>query len=217
MLMPGYTHLQRAQPVLFAHHLLAYVEMFERDKSRYRHCREQTGRHAPGLGRAGGYDVSHRPGLRGQAPGLPAPLREQHRRRQRPGLRAGVPVRFGHSLRASQPDGGRAHPVVQRGVRFRRVAGRLLHRQLDDAAEEEPRRGRVDPRQDRAGVRPPQRPPDHHERAAAGLQPGPPGGQGAAVRHRGHGRGLPAHGPGVAERPGGAERANAWRRRTTAS
>ncbi len=32
--MPGYTHLQRAQPVLFAHHLLAYVEMVERDKGR---------------------------------------------------------------------------------------------------------------------------------------------------------------------------------------
>lgn len=32
--MPGYTHLQRAQPVLFAHHLLAYVDMFERDKGR---------------------------------------------------------------------------------------------------------------------------------------------------------------------------------------
>jgi argininosuccinate lyase len=32
--MPGYTHLQRAQPVLFAHHLLAYVEMFDRDSSR---------------------------------------------------------------------------------------------------------------------------------------------------------------------------------------
>jgi argininosuccinate lyase len=34
--MPGYTHLQRAQPVLFAHHLLAYVEMIERDKGRFR-------------------------------------------------------------------------------------------------------------------------------------------------------------------------------------
>lgn len=32
--MPGYTHLQRAQPVLFAHHLLAYVDMLERDKGR---------------------------------------------------------------------------------------------------------------------------------------------------------------------------------------
>lgn len=36
IIMPGYTHLQRAQPVLFAHHLLAYVEMVERDKSRLR-------------------------------------------------------------------------------------------------------------------------------------------------------------------------------------
>ncbi|MBN1586981.1 MAG: argininosuccinate lyase [Candidatus Omnitrophica bacterium] len=32
--LPGYTHLQRAQPVLAAHHLLAYVEMLERDKGR---------------------------------------------------------------------------------------------------------------------------------------------------------------------------------------
>ncbi len=33
-IMPGYTHLQRAQPILFAHHLLAYVAMFERDIER---------------------------------------------------------------------------------------------------------------------------------------------------------------------------------------
>src|SRR5438067_679227 len=34
VIMPGYTHLQRAQPILFAHHLLAYVEMFGRDAER---------------------------------------------------------------------------------------------------------------------------------------------------------------------------------------
>ncbi len=34
VLMPGYTHLQRAQPVLFSHHLLAYVEMLQRDRER---------------------------------------------------------------------------------------------------------------------------------------------------------------------------------------
>ncbi len=34
VLMPGYTHLQRAQPVRFAHHMLAYVEMFKRDEER---------------------------------------------------------------------------------------------------------------------------------------------------------------------------------------
>lgn len=36
--MPGYTHLQRAQPVLFGHHLLAYYEMFERDRQRLADC-----------------------------------------------------------------------------------------------------------------------------------------------------------------------------------
>lgn len=36
-ILPGYTHLQRAQPILFAHHLLAYVEMFKRDLSRLKH------------------------------------------------------------------------------------------------------------------------------------------------------------------------------------
>jgi argininosuccinate lyase len=36
--MPGYTHLQKAQPVLFAHHVLAYVEMLERDRSRFQDC-----------------------------------------------------------------------------------------------------------------------------------------------------------------------------------
>ncbi len=36
VVMPGYTHLQRAQPVLFAHHLMAYYEMFTRDADRLR-------------------------------------------------------------------------------------------------------------------------------------------------------------------------------------
>ncbi len=33
-IMPGYTHLQKAQPITFAHHIMAYYEMFSRDKSR---------------------------------------------------------------------------------------------------------------------------------------------------------------------------------------
>jgi argininosuccinate lyase len=39
--MPGYTHLQRAQPVQIAHHMLAYYEMFKRDKSRMIDCRKR--------------------------------------------------------------------------------------------------------------------------------------------------------------------------------
>ncbi|MFN0077405.1 MAG: argininosuccinate lyase [Prosthecobacter sp.] len=39
--MPGYTHLQRGQPVFFAHHLLAYVEMLDRDAARLTDCRKR--------------------------------------------------------------------------------------------------------------------------------------------------------------------------------
>ena len=38
-IMPGFTHLQTAQPITFGHHLLAYVEMFGRDRSRLADCR----------------------------------------------------------------------------------------------------------------------------------------------------------------------------------
>lgn len=38
VVLPGYTHLQRAQPVLLGHHLLAYYEMFERDRGRIEDC-----------------------------------------------------------------------------------------------------------------------------------------------------------------------------------
>jgi argininosuccinate lyase len=38
VIMPGYTHLQRAQPVLLSHHLMAYYEMFSRDTHRFQDC-----------------------------------------------------------------------------------------------------------------------------------------------------------------------------------
>ncbi|MDP9728320.1 argininosuccinate lyase [Alicyclobacillus tolerans] len=42
VIFPGYTHLQRAQPVLFAHHLLAYFWMFQRDAHRFRDALKRT-------------------------------------------------------------------------------------------------------------------------------------------------------------------------------
>jgi argininosuccinate lyase len=42
VIIPGYTHLRRAQPVLLAHHLLAYFEMAERDRGRFRDCRKRS-------------------------------------------------------------------------------------------------------------------------------------------------------------------------------
>jgi argininosuccinate lyase len=42
LVMPGFTHLQVAQPVTFGHHLLAYFEMFERDRARLAACRQRV-------------------------------------------------------------------------------------------------------------------------------------------------------------------------------
>ena len=41
VIMPGFTHLQSAQPVTFGHHCLAYVEMFGRDRSRFADARKR--------------------------------------------------------------------------------------------------------------------------------------------------------------------------------
>ncbi len=43
-IMPGYTHLQVAQPVSFAHHLMAYFEMLKRDAERLQDCRKRVNR-----------------------------------------------------------------------------------------------------------------------------------------------------------------------------
>lgn len=40
-IMPGFTHLQTAQPVTFGHHMLAYLEMFARDRARFSDCRKR--------------------------------------------------------------------------------------------------------------------------------------------------------------------------------
>ena len=42
LVMPGFTHLQVAQPVTFGHHMLAYFEMFERDRERFADCRRRV-------------------------------------------------------------------------------------------------------------------------------------------------------------------------------
>ncbi|MCK5516547.1 MAG: argininosuccinate lyase, partial [Desulfobulbaceae bacterium] len=52
--MPGYTHMQRAQPVLLAHHMLAYYEMFQRDRSRMIDCRKRMNLSPLGCGALAG-------------------------------------------------------------------------------------------------------------------------------------------------------------------
>ena len=59
--MPGYTHLQRAQPVYLGHHLLAYFWMLARDRCALRVRRAPGGRAAARRGRAGRRQLRHRP------------------------------------------------------------------------------------------------------------------------------------------------------------
>ncbi len=59
VIMPGFTHLQHAQPVLLAHHLLAYFEMLQRDFGRFADCLERTDVMPLGSGALAGlpYDI----------------------------------------------------------------------------------------------------------------------------------------------------------------
>lgn len=56
--VPGYTHLQRGQPVTVGHHLLAYVEMLERDKARLADCRKRVNVSPLGSGALAGSTIN---------------------------------------------------------------------------------------------------------------------------------------------------------------
>lgn len=56
--IPGYTHLQRAQPISFAFHLLAYLEMLERDKSRFGFSFDQADENVLGSGALAGSTIA---------------------------------------------------------------------------------------------------------------------------------------------------------------
>ena len=60
--MPGYTHLQRAQPVYLSHHLLAYFWMFARDRARFAFAEREAGRLPLGAGALAGvnFDIDRR-------------------------------------------------------------------------------------------------------------------------------------------------------------
>ena len=59
--MPGFTHLQTAQPVTFGHHLLAYVEMAARDRGRFADARTRLNESPLGAAALAGTVVPDRP------------------------------------------------------------------------------------------------------------------------------------------------------------
>ena len=178
-LMPGYTHLQRAQPVTLGHHLLAYAEMLGRDRGRLRRRRTAGRRVAARVGRAG----RDGPADRSRGDGAP-------RWGSRADRRTTAWTRFGSRLRRRDrvrvravrgaPVAARrgAGAVVDDGVRVRAARRGLLLGQLADAAEAQPRHRRAAARQ--AGAR------DRRRRRAADDQQGPDARvqQGSARRRR---------------------------------
>ena len=95
-LMPGYTHLQRGQPVTLGHHLLAWVEMLDRDRTRFAAAAAAALESPLGAGALAGSTL----GLAGH-PGADAQL-DRCRRRSR--LRARLPLRGLRPLHAPLAD-----------------------------------------------------------------------------------------------------------------
>ena len=186
--MPGYTHLQRAQPVYLGHHLLAYFWMLARDRARFAFAEREAGRLPLGAGALAGVNFDTDRALLARELGFDEVA---------PNSIDAVSGRDfvldylgrGRDLRdAPLAPGRRARAVVERGVRLLRAARRVELGLLDHAAEEEPRRRRAAAREGAARGRPPRRLHGVHARAAADLQQGPAGGQGAPVRRGRHAR-----------------------------
>ena len=114
--------------------------------------------------------------------GFDAAADNSDRRHRGARLRRRGGVRAGDDRRRPVPAGRGHHPLEHNRIRLRHAARLVVDRQLDHAAEEEPRHRRAGPRQVRPADRQPHRAAGHAQGAAAGLQPRSAGGQGAGVR-----------------------------------
>lgn len=72
-IIPGFTHLQHAQPVLLSHHLLAYVEMLERDKARLSDCQKRMNQSPLGACALSGTTLPIDPALTAKLLGFTSP------------------------------------------------------------------------------------------------------------------------------------------------
>ena len=154
--MPGYTHLQRAQPVYLGHHLLAYVWMFLRDRERFDAVIERVRGAAARRGRAGRRQLRHRPRAgRGASSASraspPNSIDAVSNRDFALDYLAAAATAATHLSRLG------AELVLWSSEEFGfcALARRLELGLLDHAAEEEPRRRRAAARQGAADRRPP--------------------------------------------------------------
>ena len=121
--MPGFTHMQAAQPVTFGHHCMAYVEMFARDLSRVRDAVERMDESPLGAAALAGTGFPDRPAHDGQGARLPRADAQLAGFGLRPRLRAGVPVDRRDLSHASVAAGGGDRHLVDAAIRLREAVG----------------------------------------------------------------------------------------------
>ena len=156
VMIPGYTHLQRAQPVYLAHHLLAYVEMLERDCERLWDCHSRVNVCPLGSGAIAGSTLPLQRELVARLLGFVNAAGEPQVTQN--SMDAVSDRDFMVEFAAAAALAGRAyfaagrgpHFVGQRGVQLFENCRRLHHRLLADAAEEKSGHRRIGARQDRA-------------------------------------------------------------------
>ncbi len=199
--MPGFTHLQPAQPVTLGHHLLAYVEMAGRDRGRFADARARLNESPLGAGALAGTSFPIDRDDDREGAWFRAADGKFARRRRRPRFRAGDLV----GLR----DRGGTPVALRRGDRDLVVAahrpdpavGQIHHRLVDDAAEAQSRRRRTRSRQDRPHRRRADRAPSGDQGPAARVSERFARGQGrrdrcdrrarlVVARHDRHGRAI---------------------------
>ncbi len=193
--MPGYTHLQRAQPVYLSHHLLAYFWKFRRDLQRFTFCLAGHRRPAAGRGRAGRRELRHRPQVRGRA-SWASPASSPNSLdavSNRDFVLDYLSAAATCATHLSQLGGeivvwsSEEFGFCEVADRFASGSSLMPQKKNPDAAEL--LRAKA-PRVAGPADHPPRRAP----RPAADLQQGPPGGQGAALRRHRHRRAVPRGG-----------------------
>ena len=184
--MPGFTHLQVAQPVTFGHHLLAYVEMLERDRERLAECRKRVNRLPLGAAALAGTSfpidrerVARELGFDGLCENSLDAVSDRDFAIEFCAAAALVMVHLSRLAEElvlwSSPRFG----FVRLPDRYCTGSSIMPQKKNPDVPElVRGKSGRV--------VRPPGGAARADEGAAARLQQGQPGGQGAAVRHRRH-------------------------------
>ena len=156
--MPSYTHMRRAMPVLVAHFLLSHAAALRRDHDRLASLRAEADALPLGSGAIAGTGYAVDVHALARDARLQPRRAQQHGRLVRSRLRRQLPLRVRAGDGAPEPDRRGLHPAHERGVRLLRARRSVGDRQQHDAAEEESRSARARPRQERPRHRPPHRP-----------------------------------------------------------